>query len=104
MVNEVLKPCPFCGGEAVRMDFLDNPPFPNMRGTRYIGCRKCCVVSFTGMTDAEAVEAWNKRSERTCTVQNPSKYLQECSLCGGAVIASDNYCPKCGSKVIRNAD
>lgn len=75
-----LLPCPFCGGEAVRMDFLDNPPFPNMRGTRYIGCLKCCVVSFTGMNDAEAVEAWNIRAERTFTDEVEEAEYHLCEL------------------------
>ena len=54
-----LKPCPFCGGEAVRLQMIDNP----FSGTRYFGCRKCCVVSFTHMTEAEAIKAWNTRTE-----------------------------------------
>lgn len=57
-----LKPCPFCGGEAARLDFLDNTRNKNVKGFRYFGCRKCCVVSFAGMTEAEAVEAWNRRA------------------------------------------
>lgn len=97
MVNEVLKQCPFCGGEAETTKWPEG---------WFIECKeqRCGGTIGAYKTEQEAIEAWNTRAERTCTVQNPSKYLQECSLCGGAVIASDNYCPKCGSKVIRNAD
>lgn len=63
MENDELRPCPFCGGEAVRLQFLDNPPASEAKGTRYIGCKNCCVTSFSDMTAKEAVEAWNKRAE-----------------------------------------
>lgn len=56
-----LKPCPFCGSEAVRVRSLDRVDPRTERGTRYIACRKGCVVSFTNMTEREAVEAWNRR-------------------------------------------
>ena len=59
--SALLKPCPFCGGEAVRMGFLDHVDPHTGRGTRYVGCRRCCVASFTNVTDREAVEAWNRR-------------------------------------------
>ena len=107
MPTNELKPCPFCGGEAVRMDLLDNPPFPDVIGTRYFGCRKCCVVSFTGMTDAEAVEAWNARTERTCNyVWDDKSHVWRCSECGGLEPVSDsvNYCCDCGAKVIGNVE
>ena len=57
-----LKPCPFCGGKAVRVSFLDSNPDPDAKATRYFACRKCCVASFTGVTDAEARYAWNRRA------------------------------------------
>lgn len=110
MVNEELKPCPFCGGEAVRMNFLDNPPFPNTIGTRYFGCRKCCVVSFTGMTEEEATEAWNTRAERTCTIErytedcimfgrHAKRNVSRCSSCKQRYVHG-NYCPNCGARVV----
>jgi Lar family restriction alleviation protein len=54
-----LLTCPFCGGEAVRISFLDN----RSKGTRYIGCKKCGVVSFKVMTNAQAMAAWNTRTK-----------------------------------------
>lgn len=55
-----LKPCPFCGGEAVRLSMLDDP----ISGTRYIGCKKCCIVSFTGKSAQQTVDAWNTRWQK----------------------------------------
>lgn len=110
---ENLKPCPFCGGEAVRMDFLDNLPFKSVKGTRYFGCRKCCVVSFNGMTEAEAIEAWNTRAGRTCRnvydlEKRGCENGFECSECGEIVADYEsykvkgtwNFCPGCGAKVV----
>lgn len=57
-----LKTCPFCGGEAVRLGVLDNPRSTQEKGYRFFGCRKCCVVSFSGMTKTEAIAAWNRRA------------------------------------------
>ena len=126
-----LKPCPFCGGEAVRMDFLDNPPFKEMKGTRYFGCRNCCVVSFSHMTEAEAIEAWNTRHERadvaqvthccpcgaqrTCQIEpikSGSRYMvSKYTCCGYELVDSltdphassipEGYCPNCGAKVVQ---
>lgn len=68
-----LLPCPFCGGEAVRVKALDRI-VPRMgrdgryigcaefRGTRYIGCAECRVIaSFEHVTESELIEAWNRR-------------------------------------------
>lgn len=63
MTDYELKPCPFCGGEAIRLNFADSVTNARDKGTRYFGCTKCCVVSFAHMTEAEAVEAWNRRAE-----------------------------------------
>lgn len=62
----ILKPCPFCGAPAVRMELLDNgmkPCLPDQRVVRFVGCRKCCVASFADVTEEECVEKWNRRAE-----------------------------------------
>ena len=51
-----LKPCPFCGGEAEVALFLGN----------YLVVCKCCpgaIFPRKGMTEEEAVEAWNRRAD-----------------------------------------
>lgn len=64
-----LRPCPFCGGKAVRlpmMDGFDRPgwlsrPAAGTRATRFVGCGRCCVVSFAGVTEEECAAKWNGR-------------------------------------------
>lgn len=58
-MNDKLKPCPFCGGKAVRLNFLDRELMRTM-----FGCRKChTTVQFARTTEAEAIEAWNTRAD-----------------------------------------
>ena len=51
-MREELKPCPFCGGKAVR--FESNSGF-------WYRCNECKAESGFYYTDEEAAEAWNKR-------------------------------------------
>lgn len=57
-----LKPCPFCGGNAVLTHDLTGP------GASYIQCKKCGVESvkfirsFSGSSDDQAIEFWNRRA------------------------------------------
>ena len=54
MNNEKLKPCPFCGGEAVVHKF----------GTGYIAeCLECATSTVCESTKAEAIEKWNNRAD-----------------------------------------
>lgn len=50
-----LKPCPFCGGEAELTLFL---------GNHCVACTNClgAIVPSRGMTEEEAIEAWNRRA------------------------------------------
>ena len=106
-----LKPCPFCGGEAQTL---------RIGSWWSIACRTpfCCDVGKCD-TEAEAIEAWNTRAERTCKNTLPHNWgAFECSQCGGqySVVpvyitaggtpnddpdpSCVNYCPNCGAKVI----
>lgn len=67
--------------------------------------------------EAESVEAWNNRTERTCRVKvGASAGWWECQSCGALFDMADalaafaalgyrnkklpNYCPNCGAKVV----
>ena len=58
-----LKPCPFCGGEAVLNDFECE------RICSYVKCRECGAesglvkMSAEYSSDGKAVERWNRRAD-----------------------------------------
>ena len=65
MENNELKPCPFCGGEAVIEHFKSRKGYEAT-----IQCNGKCVlymVTITHDTEEEAIEAvtkdWNRRAE-----------------------------------------
>jgi Lar family restriction alleviation protein len=106
-----LKPCPFCGGEAVEGKVKFNGKESERDG--WLGCRECRV--FLNYTNGErgkkmAIEIWNTRYERTSRiVEGSRKYVfsdgtelfeDGCSECNGYLIDRDNYCPNCGAKVV----
>ena len=59
MNNVVLKPCPFCGGEAKIMKHL----FNNQSTSYGVKCKRCLAETFQFFKSREkAVEAWNRRA------------------------------------------
>lgn len=72
---EILKKCPFCGGNAISRQ---RRPDHIMRGKHFICCEDC--KNKTGYYDSEeeAVKAWNKRVDGASNI---------------------NYCPHCGEKL-----
>ena len=104
-----LKPCPFCNGEAsvLRMDYGDDSTVWG------VFCANDSDDSFSHghfidnfATEAEAIDAWNTRAERTCTrekhgVKTDGSWRLRCSLCGyGIGDKRFNYCPNCGARVV----
>lgn len=110
---EELKPCPFCGGEALLsgQKGVDNLWFGA------IECQSCeaTIEYFAYSPDAlerRLTEAWNTRYEPTCTMEYeelvPPLHLRKwtCSRCGGWWMRTPNnlsavhYCPGCGARVV----
>ena len=56
MTETKLLPCPFCGGEATLYEQI-------LEG--WFCCCTKCGVRYVRMTEAEAVESWNKRTPIT---------------------------------------
>ena len=98
-----LKPCPFCGGEANPYNYVKK---------YLIECDYCKEYGHgayvVARTEAEAIEAWNTRAERTCHVigEEYDDLLEYSSVefsCGHYAIGLPSYfayCPKCGAKVV----
>ena len=88
-----LKPCPFCGGEAVMCGYQDEMLY-------YVKCRDCGACSDGAQLSAEtAAAAWNRRAERTCHPINNGDQ-DTCSECGELMSSFTLHCPHCGSKVV----
>lgn len=102
MTNE-LKPCPFCGGKAeLKNDLQDR-----------VVCTDCRANGPYFLTSNDAIEAWNTRAERTCTMTKlePPLLLEgwwSCSECGPVFPPCNDeiavwvlqQCPHCGAKVV----
>lgn len=54
-MSDKLKPCPFCGGEAI-IDGCDDTPWS-------VICKKCAASVDFKETEQEAIDAWNNRVE-----------------------------------------
>ena len=103
-MSGIYKPCPFCGGEAEPFN-----PFGTTDGTWTVLCSECASSVGFEQTEAEAIEAWNTRHERTCrpTIEpwecEPNKYDAYCGNCdypmGDGELKPWNYCPDCGARV-----
>lgn len=113
-MDDRLKPCPFCGGEAeVNVIDYDETDL-DMDSTWWVQCRECGALTdeYSGGDEAEAAaikawnkraERWNERHERTCRDANRGVYHGfVCSECGASDHALDkpSYCRSCGAKVV----
>ena len=112
-IERRLKDCPFCGGKAV----LNHGHIISATGQclANVKCSECGIASrVVWSTDSpeeavkEAIEAWNRRAERTAkaiTVMHPVVGSDRtiagtsCENCGNIVNIFDNYCPGCGAKL-----
>ena len=110
-----LLPCPFCGGEATM--FSDDGLFNIYCDNDFCDVRPGIDTCFS---EAEAVEAWNTRADRTC--HNATHYAGKfkCSECGAILDTEDeeweptlwvdgvasypSYCPNCGCRILEVDD
>lgn len=109
-MSDELKPCPFCGGRAI-MKIQKHIP----NGYDYTPtCQDpSCAGRLTKkwINEADAIEAWNRRAERTVKVvehdasitdtdgykYHRTEYL--CGACKKKVLSGDDYCSHCGVKL-----
>lgn len=98
-----LKPCPFCGGEA-KVERSLRSFTPELWETYdYAKCKKC-GARVEGADEAEAIEAWNARYERTCEVTYGEHGCPYCGECGFVLYSTSGYCPNCGTRIKEDAD
>lgn len=106
-----LEPCPFCGGSAKERAAFASGSTDKV-GV-YVECEGCGAWSKTEWgeeAEKKAADAWNARSERTCTDVEGGDFFR-CSACGCEVMrvadgwkplymGEINHCPNCGAKVV----
>lgn len=114
--NATLLPCPWCGGKAqvmcMDLDSIDEGwkvygvwCVDDLHAEEHGGYQHGHFIDNFG-SEAEAIEAWNSRAERTTTRNGKykTKYGRKvplCECCGYAIGDSRyNYCPNCGAKAV----
>ena len=61
-MEERMKPCPFCGGEAKLVKRKFKVGFYPSGGTYYIHCKKCLVTTQPRTSAESVIETWNRRT------------------------------------------
>lgn len=104
-----LKPCAFCGHDEARVIVVDKVTDAGAEGATVpifaASCPYCGAAGSMELSYDEAVEAWNRRSERTCHDEAESPQSFMCGECGWFWIDPEDelgfrYCPKCGARVV----
>ena len=119
--------CAFCGHDEARVIVVDEVTDAGCEEATVplyaASCPYCGARGPMALSDDEAVEAWNRRAERTCQIvvsvdRSPASYggrVHRCSTCGkalpGALFRNGwtqlDYCPRCGARVtevVRDGD
>lgn len=61
MINNQLKQCPFCGGEAKLVKRQLKTGFYSSGGTYYVHCTKCLVATQPRKNSEFVINVWNNR-------------------------------------------
>jgi hypothetical protein len=102
-----LKPCPFCGGKASKVTWMQVDSKPLYQ----VGCANlsCPITPSTEwlIDDKAAIDIWNTRSSHESVPHG--KWVYEtiggkeycyCSECGQIAESFEpHYCPSCGAKM-----
>lgn len=115
-MSEELKPCVFCGHDEARVIVVDEVTDAGCEEATVplyaASCPYCGARGPMALSEDEAVEAWNRRAERTCNVESSHveqemgdySYLEVELSCGHAFTWDDctppDFCPYCGAKVV----
>ena len=61
-MNDLLKPCPFCGGNgSVKLDPEGTKDSVGRKWAYTVSCDKCCASTGVCWNREMAIEAWNRR-------------------------------------------
>ena len=95
-MSEILKPCPFCGGEAFYIKIMGNYEKPHE-----IYCSKCNGAITEGRSEKQVVTNWNTRpiedalnkriAELEAELKITDELLKEATEAIGAVVACCTY-------------
>lgn len=110
-MSEGLTPCFFCECDEARVIVVDEVTDAGAEEATVplyaASCPYCGASGPMALSEDEAVEAWNRRAERTCRVVSAKEcggvgYAPGCSECGWQMAGSmwHNYCPNCGARVV----
>ena len=95
-LEEELKPCPFCGGEALYLYSKGNGAMSNTKTNIYyasyrgtICCEKCRMQLHEFAKMSDAVKAWNRRTHKVgLGVEHDESFVEwpkKCPCCGSDV-------------------
>lgn len=126
-MSEELRPCAFCGHDEARVIVVDEVTDAGCEDATVplyaASCPYCGASGQMALSEGEAVEAWNRRAERTChMVHDHLTDTVFCDVCGErfdsvaqymAMVPKGlsvteykpeykdaRYCPHCGAKVV----
>ena len=113
-----LKPCPFCGGEAIGYEWSDDDEIEEGEPHRYdaycsvkVDHKDDCVLEvgefycWIASTEEEAAELWNRRAERTCRMVDCGSHdtcVVNRELSNGNIMSMEfgyRQCSECGANV-----